>query len=181
MRWSRSSSITYIEQSAPLGLAHALLTAEDYLGQTPFVMYLGDNLLRDGIVDLVEEFRRSGPDALILLTHVDDPSSYGVAELNGDRVVRLIEKPRKPPNQTRGTGNCIFRSRIFEYVPLTPINQNRQERELPDLIQCAIDDGLAVKSFDIGDGYVNINTPADIEVAERAHAARCRTQPEERP
>ena len=80
------ASITYIEQEAPLGLAHALLTAEEFLGQSPFVMYLGDNLLRDGITDLVEVFRRSEPDALILLTRVDDPSSYGVAELNGERV-----------------------------------------------------------------------------------------------
>ena len=71
--------ITYIEQEAPLGLAHALLTAEDFLGQSPFVMYLGDNLLRDGIVELAEVFRSSEPDALILLTHVEDPSSYGVA------------------------------------------------------------------------------------------------------
>ena len=85
-------SITYIEQEAPLGLAHALLTAEDFLGQNPFVMYLGDNLLRDGITDLVEVFRRSEPDALILLTRVDDPSSYGVAELNGERVVRLVAR-----------------------------------------------------------------------------------------
>src|SRR4029453_42982 len=70
------AQIPYIEQEAPLGLAHALLTAQQYLGQSPFVMYLGDNLLRDGITDLVEVFRRSEPDALILLTHVDDPSSY---------------------------------------------------------------------------------------------------------
>ncbi|MGA9370275.1 MAG: sugar phosphate nucleotidyltransferase, partial [Solirubrobacterales bacterium] len=91
------ASITYLEQEAPLGLAHALLTAEDFLGQSPFVMYLGDNLLRDGIVELVEVFRSSEPDALILLTHVEDPSSYGVAELDGDRVVRLVEKPKDPP------------------------------------------------------------------------------------
>jgi glucose-1-phosphate thymidylyltransferase len=83
--------ITYIEQEAPLGLAHALLTAEEFLGQSPFVMYLGDNLLRDGIVELAETFRRSEPDALILLTRVEDPSSYGVAELDGDRVAHAIE------------------------------------------------------------------------------------------
>jgi glucose-1-phosphate thymidylyltransferase len=69
------ASITYIEQEAPLGLAHALLTAEDFLGESPFVMYLGDNLLRDGIVELVEVFRRDKPDALILLTSVDDPTA----------------------------------------------------------------------------------------------------------
>src|SRR5687767_15671528 len=66
-------AITYIEQEAPLGLAHAVLTAEDFLGDTPFVMYLGDNLLRDGITELVEAFRSEEPDALILLTQVNDP------------------------------------------------------------------------------------------------------------
>src|ERR671918_600088 len=80
---SFGASITYIEQEAPLGLAHALLTAESYIGDSPFVMYLGDNLLRDGIVDLVEAFRSSEPDALILLTRVADPSAYGVAEIDG--------------------------------------------------------------------------------------------------
>src|SRR5215204_7712706 len=66
-------SIEYIEQDAPLGLAHAVLTAEPFLGDSPFVMYLGDNLLRDGIVDLVATFTNERPDALILLTHVPDP------------------------------------------------------------------------------------------------------------
>src|SRR3954447_23242069 len=79
-------SIEYIEQDAPLGLAHAVLTAEPFLGDSPFVMYLGDNLLRDGIVDLVDTFRTDGPDALILLTPVPDPENYGVAELNDGRV-----------------------------------------------------------------------------------------------
>ena len=76
--------VEYIEQDAPSGLAHAVLTAEPFLGSSPFVMYLGDNLLRDGIVDLVKSFRSESPDALILLTPVPDPESYGVAELNGD-------------------------------------------------------------------------------------------------
>src|SRR5215213_3403895 len=73
--------ITYIEQDAPLGLAHAVLTAEPFLGADPFVMYLGDNLLRNGIVALVDTFRKEQPDALILLTPVPDPENYGVAEL----------------------------------------------------------------------------------------------------
>src|SRR5206468_4076680 len=89
-------SITYIPQAEPLGLAHAVLTAEEFLQDGPFVMYLGDNLLRDGIVDLVEAFRSSEPDALILLTKVPHPSRYGVAELDGARVVRLVEKPAEP-------------------------------------------------------------------------------------
>src|SRR3712207_4078216 len=78
--------ITYIDQAEPLGLAHAVLTAEQFLGDSPFVMYLGDNLLRDGISALVETFRSEEPDALILLTPVPDPEHYGVAELEDGRV-----------------------------------------------------------------------------------------------
>src|SRR5437763_8057875 len=80
--------ITYILQDEPLGLAHAVLTAEAFLGDSPFVMYLGDNLLQGGIDDLVRAFRDHEPDALILLTPVPDPESYGVAELSGGAVVR---------------------------------------------------------------------------------------------
>src|SRR3954463_8572823 len=79
-------SITYIEQDAPSGLAHAVLTAEPFLGDSPFVMYLGDNLLRDGIIELAQQFRSERPDAMILLTSVPDPEHYGVAELDGDKV-----------------------------------------------------------------------------------------------
>ena len=85
------------------------------------------------------------------------------------RIYRLVEKPRKPPNHTRGTGNCIFRSGIFDLLEWTPINPLRGEKELPDLIQCAIDDGHLVMSFDIGSGYININTPDDIEKAEQVY------------
>jgi glucose-1-phosphate thymidylyltransferase len=139
------ASITYIEQEAPLGLAHALLTAEDYLGQSPFVMYLGDNLLRDGITDLVEGFRRSEPDALILLTRVDDPSSYGVAELNGERVVRLVEKPRDPPSDLALVGVYMFTPAIFEAAhSIKP--SGRGELEITDAIDTLIESDRRVES-----------------------------------
>src|SRR4051794_30622665 len=90
--------ITYTEKDAPLALAHAVLTAEPFLGSDPFVMYLGDNLLQGGIADLVAAFRDHEPHALILLTPVPDPENYGVAELDGGgSVVRLVEKPPEPP------------------------------------------------------------------------------------
>src|SRR6202165_2112608 len=85
--------LTYIVQDQPLGLAHAVLTAEPFLGDSPVVMYLGDNLLQGGIEDLVAAFRAHAPDALILLTPVPDPEHYGVAELRDGAVVRLVEKP----------------------------------------------------------------------------------------
>jgi glucose-1-phosphate thymidylyltransferase len=138
------ASITYIEQEAPLGLAHALLTAEDFLGQSPFVMYLGDNLLRDGITDLVEVFRRSEPDALILLTHVDDPSSYGVAELNGERVVRLVEKPQDPPSDLALVGVYMFTPAIFEAAhSIEP--SGRGELEITDAIDTLIESDRRVE------------------------------------
>src|SRR5213595_1505731 len=107
-------SITYIEQDAPSGLAHAVLTAEPFIGDDAFVMYLGDNLLRDGITNLVEEFRTNEPDAMILLTPVDDPEHYGVAELEGDRVKRLVEKPKDPPSNLALVGVYMFTNAIFD-------------------------------------------------------------------
>src|SRR5918992_1231719 len=106
--------VTYIEQDAPRGLAHAVLTAEGFLGGSPFVMYLGDNLLRDGITDLVDEFRAKEPDALILLTPVPDPQSYGVAELDGGRVARLAEKPANPTSDLALVGVYMFTRPVFE-------------------------------------------------------------------
>ena len=101
--------INYIEQDAPRGLAHAVLTAEEFLGDSPFVMYLGDNLLRDGIVRLVDTFTTEQPDALILLTHVPDPENYGVAELDGgNRVSRLVEKPKEPKTDLALVGVYMF-------------------------------------------------------------------------
>jgi hypothetical protein len=91
------------------------------------------------------------------------------------RIYRLIESRAIRRTRSGNAATASLRSDL-RLRAAQPINQNRQERELPDLIQCAIDDGLAVKSFDIGDGYVNINTPADIEVAERSGASRFRPE-----
>jgi glucose-1-phosphate thymidylyltransferase len=136
-------SIEYIEQEAPLGLAHAVLTAEPYLGDSPFVMYLGDNLLRDGIVDLVREFRTESPDALILLTPVPDPQHYGVAELNNGSVARLVEKPEQPETDLALVGVYMFTPAIFEAArAIEP--SGRGELEITDAIQALVDRGLRV-------------------------------------
>ena len=136
--------LTYIEQDEPLGLAHAVLTAEEFLGDSPFVMYLGDNLLKDGITDLVETFERSEPDALILLTAGADPENYGVAELDGDRVKRLVEKPKDPPTDLALVGVYMFTPSIFEAArAIEP--SGRGELEITDAIQTLIDRGLRVE------------------------------------
>src|SRR3954454_20921498 len=138
--------ITYIEQDAPLGLAHAVLTAEPFLGSDPFVMYLGDNLLQGGIEDLVANFRRNLPEALILLTRVPDPQNYGVAELAADGgVTRLVEKPKEPASDLALVGVYMFTPRIHEAARAIQPSP-RGELEITDAIQWLVDNAHAVES-----------------------------------
>jgi glucose-1-phosphate thymidylyltransferase len=158
--------ITYIGQERPAGLAHAVLTAEGFLGDSSFVMYLGDNLLRDGIVQLVDAFRSSEPDALILLTHVDDPGEFGVAELEGDRVVRLVEKPKDPPSDLALVGVYMFRSAIFDAArSIAPSWRN--ELEITDAIQRLIDSGKRVESHTVSGWWKDTGMLEDMLEANR--------------
>jgi glucose-1-phosphate thymidylyltransferase len=136
--------ITYVEQDAPLGLAHAVLTAEPFLGDDPFVMYLGDNLLQGGIVDLVRRFEETAPDSLILLTPVPDPEHFGVAELDGDRVVALQEKPPQPRTNLALVGVYMFTAGIHDAARAIEPSA-RGELEITDAIQHLVDTGKQVE------------------------------------
>jgi glucose-1-phosphate thymidylyltransferase len=136
--------LTYILQDEPAGLAHAVLTAEPYLGDSPFVMYLGDNLLQGGIEDLVASFRDHQPDALILLTPVPDPESYGVAELSDGAVVRLVEKPPEPRTNLALVGVYMFTSIVHSAAKAIEPSA-RGELEITDAIQRLVDDGKRVE------------------------------------
>jgi glucose-1-phosphate thymidylyltransferase len=137
-------SLTYIVQDEPLGLAHAVLTAESFLDESPFVMYLGDNLLQGGIHDLVAAFRRNKPEALILLTPVLDPENYGVAELSDGQVVRLVEKPPAPKTDLALVGVYMFTAGIHAAArAIQP--SGRGELEITDAIQHLVDSGRRVE------------------------------------
>lgn len=170
--------IGYVIQDDPRGLVHAMECAQDRINGDDFMLFLADEILWHAKHDeMLRQFEAEGLFVSCGVVNEGDRDeirkTYALIEDDRDRrVYRLIEKPRNPPNGIRGTGNCIFRASIFDYVEHTPINQSRKEKELPDLIQCAIDDGLIVKAFDIGEGYVNINTPADIAIAEAENADR---------
>ena len=136
--------IQYIEQDAPRGLAHAVKISRDYIGDEPFVMYLGDNLLNKGIAQFVREFEAQKPAAQILLTRVPDPQMFGVAQLDQGRVVRLVEKPKEPIGDLALVGVYMFGPEVFESVNrITPSFRN--ELEITDAIQDLIDRGLTVR------------------------------------
>jgi len=137
------ATVTYIEQDAPRGLAHAVKISQDFIGNDPFVMYLGDNLLNRGIVEFVDQFVKEKPAAQILLTPVPDPQMFGVAELDGDKVRRLIEKPKEPKSNLALVGVYMFGPEIFTSVKnIKPSFRN--ELEITDAIQDLIDRGLRV-------------------------------------
>jgi glucose-1-phosphate thymidylyltransferase len=136
-------NVTYIPQEQPLGLAHAVLVSEDYIAGDEFVMYLGDNLIKDGIKGLVDEFRANKPNSQILLARVPEPQRFGVAELEGGKVVRLVEKPEEPASDLALVGVYMFDHNIMDAVR-TIKPSTRGELEITDAIQWLIDRGLTV-------------------------------------
>ncbi len=140
------ADITYIEQEAPLGLAHAVLISEQYLGDDSFVMFLGDNVLQGGIADLVAQFAQSDWNSQIVLTKVDNPQYFGVAEVRDGRVVRLVEKPQDPPSDLALVGIYMFDQHIFEAVKNIKPSW-RGELEITDAIQYLVDHGYRVYPY----------------------------------
>ncbi len=163
-RWD--VEVTYIPQSEPLGLAHAVLTAEDYLAGSPFVMYLGDNLIRGGIRDLVEDFKSEAPNAMLLLCPVPNPSDFGVAELKEGRVIRLEEKPARPKSDLALVGVYMFDRTIFDAARAIEYSA-RGELEITDAIQRLIDDGRVVHSHVVQGWWKDMGKLEDLLEANR--------------
>ncbi|MGD0699068.1 MAG: glucose-1-phosphate thymidylyltransferase [Trebonia sp.] len=153
---------TYIRQDAPLGLAHAVLVARDFLGDDDFVMYLGDNFIVGGIGNLVTEFSAVRPDAQIMLTQVADPRAFGVAELDAaGRVVGLEEKPQLPKSDLALVGVYLFTPAVHEAVAALKPSW-RGELEITEAIQWLLDSGRPVSSTVITGYWKDTGNVADM-------------------
>ncbi len=160
------AEFTYIEQGDPLGLAHAVLISERFLKGEPFVMYLGDNLIADGIASLVEEYRQIGCNSQILLARVPNPEQFGVAELSDGTVIRLTEKPREPRSNLALVGVYMFDDTIWEAVKsIRPSPRN--ELEITDAIQWLIDHGRSVHPHIVSGWWKDTGKVEDMLEANR--------------
>ena len=158
--------VTYIPQEAPLGLAHAVLTARDFVAGQPFLMYLGDNVLLEGVRRFVEGFERTRPDAQIFLARVPEPERFGVAVLEGDRVVRLVEKPREHVSDLALVGVYLFDDSILE-AAATLRPSWRGELEITEAIQWLIDHGRTVRAEMVSGWWKDTGRPSDLLEANR--------------
>lgn len=164
-RWG--VAITYLPQEAPLGLAHAVKISEEYMAGEPFVMYLGDNLIKEGISAFVEEFEANSSDAQILLAHVPNASQFGVVELGPDgSVKRLVEKPEDPPSDMALVGVYLFNATVFEAVNAIEPSA-RGELEITDAIQWLVDQGRTVSPHVISGWWKDTGRLEDMLEANR--------------
>jgi glucose-1-phosphate thymidylyltransferase len=163
-RWGLD--VTYITQDAPLGLAHAVMTARHFVQGQPFLMYLGDNVLPEGLTRFVEEFERTTPDAQIFLARVPAPERFGVVVLEGDRVVRLVEKPKTFVSDLALVGVYLFRDSILEACDqLSP--SWRGEYEITEAIQWLVDHGRTVRAQQVTGWWKDTGKVEDLLEANR--------------
>jgi len=156
--------LTYIVQENPRGLAHAVSCAQGFVGDDPFLLYLGDNLLEEGLNGLVRKFEESDADAVITLYPVSDPSHFGVAQVDGDKVVKLVEKPAKPVSNLAIVGAYVFTPAIFSAISrIRP--SARGELEITDAIQRLVDDGLRVLPYQISGWWRDVGRPPELLAA----------------
>ncbi|HEX7320392.1 MAG TPA: glucose-1-phosphate thymidylyltransferase [bacterium] len=154
--------ITYIRQEAPLGLAHAIKISQKFLGNDPFIMYLGDNLLKQDLAELITKFNNMKSDALILLTEVPNPQQFGVAVIDKNgKVIKLIEKPKEPPSNYALVGVYLFNTTIYKAIDnIKPSLRN--ELEITDAIQWLLENKYNVASDIVKGWWKDTGKPEDI-------------------
>ena len=168
----RGIKVSYVVQPKPRGVVNAIECARESLGSDDFVLMLADEIVPEArLKEMHSQFIKKNLFVLCGVVFENDKSSisktYAAMVNEMGRVFRLIEKPRFPINKIKGTGHCFLKNEMLDYIERTPINANRGERELVDWIQCAVDEGKNVFVYKISEGYVNINTEDDFNLAKK--------------
>jgi glucose-1-phosphate thymidylyltransferase len=157
---------TYVEQSAPLGLAHAVKISEPFIKEDRFVLFLGDNFIREGVVSFIHEFEESSANAMVLLYQVPNPQAFGVAEIENGRVVRVVEKPKAPRTDLAIVGIYMFDSHVFEAAnSISP--SARGELEITDAIQWLVDHDYDVQARVVSGHWIDTGKMSDMLEANR--------------
>lgn len=175
----KDKKLRYVIQWEQKGLVNAIECAKETIDGDDFMLFLGDEIMvNPRHPAMLDDFKRENVFALCGVLNVDNKDlirrTYMVIAGEDRAIHRLVEKPPRPLNNIMGTGDCIFKNDIFDYIDITPIHHERHEKELPDLIQCAVDDGQKVKYFVVCDKYTNINAGEDITMAESFFKPECR-------
>ena len=161
--------IKYVIQDNQKGLVHAIECSRKALNNEDFFLLLGDEyLVNSRHKEMIEYFKSNNITGVCGILRREQSKfseiskTYNVLMNDNNKILRLIEKPVKPLNNIQGTGQCIFKNEILNYIKDTSIHYLRDEKELPDLIQCVIDDGKVVMGFDICEEYMNVNDIKDL-------------------
>jgi glucose-1-phosphate thymidylyltransferase len=157
---------TYVRQEAPLGIAHGALVCREFVGDEAFVLYLGDNVLMGGIAGFVERFARSGADGALILREVEDPRAFGVARMDGERLVEVVEKPQRPPSNLAVIGIYAFRPVVFDVIAVQRPSA-RGELEIADAINGLLARGCRVEVEVTPREWIDTGKMEDILAANR--------------
>ncbi len=166
--------LSYIVQKEPKGLAHAVSLTEEFIDGDDFLMYLGDNLIQEDLSKFVDDFRKAHADASILLTPVEDPTRFGIAIMEGEKVTRVVEKPKTPPSNLAIIGVYMFSSKIFEGVKSIKPSW-RGELEITDAIQYLIDNNGNVQGHVVYGWWKDTGRPTDLLEANRRVLSEIKT------
>jgi len=159
-------NIEYIVQKEQLGLAHAIGLCQDFVGEDPFCVFLGDNIFQDKMQSLLEGFPASDAEASIVLGEVPDPTRFGIAVVEGDKITGVVEKPKEPPSNLAIAGVYLFRKSIFDAISKIKPSW-RNELEITDAIQVLIDETSGVSSYRLEGWWIDAGKPDPIVLANQ--------------